>query len=235
VGIGRATAERLAGEGALVCVNDLDRTMVLDVAEAIGGYAAPFDVGDPEAVRDGLAECERALGPIDLLVGNHVHATMGSFVGEAATELARRREANLHGTAWLIRACAPAMAARGYGRIVAISSEPGLGGWPEVAECAGGEDGIIGLVRSLAREYAPSGVAINAVAPGGADSHRLDLDAGAAGLTHEEILARWAGETPLGGVGLAADVAATVAFLLSRPAIALVGQVVGPSGGSTRV
>jgi NAD(P)-dependent dehydrogenase (short-subunit alcohol dehydrogenase family) len=234
-GIGRATAERLAAEGARVCVNDIDRARATAAAEAIGGFAVPFDVSDSAAVRDGLASCEREVGPIDLLVANHAYMTMGPFLEQDDAELARHLAVNLLGTAWLMRACAPAMAGRGYGRIVAIASEWGQIGWPEATEYAASKGGIIALVKSVARQYAGAGVAVNAVGPGVTDTPQLDVDAGAAGLTHEEMVATYALEIPLGRVGLPADVAATVAFLLSTPAIAFVGQVLGPNGGSTRI
>jgi NAD(P)-dependent dehydrogenase (short-subunit alcohol dehydrogenase family) len=234
-GIGRAIAERLAAEGARVAVNDIDAARASAVAEAIGGLAAPFDVSDSAAVAGGLAECERRLGPIDLLVANHAHMTMGPFLEQAETELFRHLEVNLLGTAWLIRACAPAMAGRGYGRIVAIASEWGQIGWPEATEYAASKGAIIALVKSVAREWASAGVAVNAVGPGVTDTPQLDVDAGAAGLTHEEMVAVYARDIPLGRVGRPEDVAATVAFLLSTPAIAFVGQVLGPNGGSTRI
>jgi NAD(P)-dependent dehydrogenase (short-subunit alcohol dehydrogenase family) len=234
-GIGRATAERLAAEGARVCVNDIDVARADTVAGAIGGLAVPFDVSDPRAVADGLARCERELGPVDLLVANHAYMTMGPFLDQGEDELDRHLAVNLLGTLWLIRACAPAMARRGYGRIVAIASEWGVIGWPEATEYAASKGGIIALVKSVAREYAGAGVAVNAVAPGVTDTPQLDVDAGAAGLTHEQMVEVYARDIPLGRTGLPADVAATVAFLLSTPAIAFVGQVLGPNGGSTRV
>jgi len=234
-GIGRAIAERLAAEGARVCVNDIDDRRARAVADAIGGFAAPFDVSSSEAVDGGLATCARELGPIELLVANHAYMTMGPFLEQDDNELVRHLEVNLLGTAWLIRACAPAMAARGFGRIVAIASEWGQIGWPEATEYAASKGGIIALVKSVARQYAATGVAVNAVGPGVTDTPQLDVDAGAAGLTHEEIVAVYARDIPLGRVGRPADVAATVAFLLSKPAIAFVGQVLGPNGGSTRI
>jgi NAD(P)-dependent dehydrogenase (short-subunit alcohol dehydrogenase family) len=234
-GIGRATAERLAAEGARVCVNDIDEARARAVAGGIGGFAAPFDVSDSAAVGAGLAACERELGSIDLLVANHAYMTMGPFLEQDPGELGRHLGVNLLGTAWLIRACAPAMAGRGYGRIVAIASEWGQIGWPEATEYAASKGGIIALVKSVARQYAGAGVAVNAIGPGVTDTPQLDVDAGAAGLTHEEMVGVYARDIPLGRVGLPVDIAATVAFLLSTPAIAFVGQVVGPNGGSTRI
>jgi NAD(P)-dependent dehydrogenase (short-subunit alcohol dehydrogenase family) len=234
-GIGRATARRLAQEGAQVCVNDIDPQTAGAVAEEVAGLSAPCDVSDLGAVREQIARCEHELGPIDLLVANHAFMVMAPFVDHGEPEFARTLEVNLLGTAWLMSVCAPAMAARGYGRIVAIASEWGQIGWPNATAYAATKGGIIALVKSVARTYTRNCVAVNAVAPGVTDTPQLDVDAADAGLTHEEMVEVYAREQPLGRIGRPEDIAATVAFLLSTPAIAFVGQVLGPNGGSTRI
>jgi 2-hydroxycyclohexanecarboxyl-CoA dehydrogenase len=234
-GIGRATAMRLAREGALVCVNDIDPDTAAAVADAVGGISAPCDVSDLSALRAQLDRCERERGPIDLLVANHAFMVMAPFVEHGEAEFARTLEVNLLGTAWLLSLCAPAMANRGYGRIVAIASEWGLIGWPNATAYAATKGGIVALVKSVARAYARAGVAVNAVAPGVTDTPQLDVDAADAGLTHEEMVEVYGRDVPLGRIGRPEDIAATVAFLLSAPAGAFVGHVLGPNGGSTRI
>jgi NAD(P)-dependent dehydrogenase (short-subunit alcohol dehydrogenase family) len=234
-GIGRATAERLAAEGAHVCVNDIDAERADAVARAIGGLALPFDASDASAVREALIRCERDRGVVELLVANHAHMTMAPFLAQNEADLARTLEVNLLGTAWLLQLCVPAMAKRGYGRVVAIASEWGVTGWPNASAYAASKGAIIALIKSAAREFAASGVAINAVAPGVTDTAQLDVDAADAGLTHEQMVEAYSRDVPIGRIGRASDVAATVAFLLSTPAIAFVGHVVAPNGGSTRL
>jgi NAD(P)-dependent dehydrogenase (short-subunit alcohol dehydrogenase family) len=234
-GIGKATALRLAREGAQVCVNDIDVEKAARVACEIGGLSVPCDVSDRAAVREQIARCERERGPVDLLVANHAFMTMAPFLESSQGDFARTLEVNLLGTAWLIGGCAPAMASRGYGRIVAIASEWGVIGWPNATAYAASKGGIIALVKSAARRFAREGVAINAVAPGVTDTPQLDVDAADAGLTHEEMVETYGREVPLGRIGRPEDIAATVAFLLSTPATAFVGQALGPNGGSTRV
>jgi 2-hydroxycyclohexanecarboxyl-CoA dehydrogenase len=234
-GIGRATAVRLAQEGAVVCVNDIDAGTAGEVADAVGGLSAPCDVSDVAALREQIARCERERGPIDLLVANHAFMVMAPFLEHSEADFARTIEVNLLGTAWLMSLCAPAMAARGYGRIVAIASEWGLIGWPNATAYAASKGGIVALVKSVARQYARQGVAVNAVAPGVTDTPQLDVDAADAGLTHEEMVATYGRDVPLGRIGRPEDIAATVAFLLSAPAGAFVGHVLGPNGGSTRI
>jgi NAD(P)-dependent dehydrogenase (short-subunit alcohol dehydrogenase family) len=234
-GIGRATALRLSREGTEVCVNDINAETAGAVAEEAGGFSAPCDVSDLGAVREQIARCERERGPIDLLVANHAFMVMAPFVDHPETDFARTLEVNLLGTAWLMSVCAPAMAARGYGRIVAIASEWGQIGWPNATAYAATKGGIIALVKSVARAYARDGVAVNAVAPGVTDTPQLDVDAADAGLTHEEMVQAYGRDVPLGRIGRPEDIAATVAFLLSTPAIAFVGHVLGPNGGATRI
>jgi NAD(P)-dependent dehydrogenase (short-subunit alcohol dehydrogenase family) len=234
-GIGKATAMRLAREGAKVCVNDIDAEKAAAVALELGGLGVPCDVSDRAAVRGMVERCERELGPVELLVANHAYMTMAPFLDSSEADFARTLEVNLLGTAWLIAACAPAMAARGYGRIVAIASEWGVIGWPNATSYAASKGGIIALVKSAARRFARDGVAINAVAPGVTDTPQLDVDAADAGLTHEQMVEVYGRDVPLGRIGRPQDIAATVALLLSTPAAAFVGHVVGPNGGSTRV
>jgi len=234
-GIGRATALRLAREGAVVCVNDIDPETAGAVAEEVGGLSAPCDVSDLAAVRAQIARCESELGPIELLVANHAFMVMAPFVEHPEADFTRTLQVNLLGTAWLLSLCAPAMAARGYGRIVAIASEWGQIGWPNATAYAATKGGIIALVKSVARAYSREGVAVNAVAPGVTDTPQLDVDAADAGLTHEEMVKVYGRDVPLGRIGRPEDIAATVAFLLSAPAAAFVGHVLGPNGGSTRI
>jgi NAD(P)-dependent dehydrogenase (short-subunit alcohol dehydrogenase family) len=233
-GIGAAIAVRLAEKGARVACNDIIDDAAAATADRVGGIAAAFDVADPEAVSSGLRRVTDSLGPIDILVANHAYMTMASVLQERRQDRDRALEVNLLGTAWLIGGVASGMQARGWGRVVAIASEWGIIGWPGAASYAASKGGIISLVRSAAVALAPHGVAVNAVAPGVTDTPQLDVDAQHLGLSHEAMVARYAEDIPLGRVGRVEDVASTVAFLCSEAAIAFVGQVVQPNGGTTR-
>lgn len=232
-GIGRAIAERLVVEGARVAVNDVNAEGANDVATALGVLAAPFDVANPVAVQAGIERVDAELGPPDLLVANHAVMTMAPFPQESEENWIRALDVNLVGTATLVEACAPAMLERGYGRIVAISSEWGLTGWPEAAAYTASKGAVVAYVRSCAVAFARHGIAVNAVAPGVTDTPQLEVDARAAGVSRAAIAERYARDVPLGRIGRPEDVAAVTAFLLSEPAAALVGQVVSPNGGTT--
>ncbi|MDP9465204.1 MAG: SDR family NAD(P)-dependent oxidoreductase, partial [Actinomycetota bacterium] len=165
-GIGRAIAERLADEGARVVVNDINPDTAATVAAAINGIAAPFDCADRDAVRSAVQSVAADLGPIELAVANHAYMTMAPFIDEDPAAWQRTLDVNLKGALWVLQATARQMVAVGYGRIVCISSEWGLTGWPEAGAYATSKGGIVSLVRSAARALGPRGVAVNATAPG---------------------------------------------------------------------
>jgi NAD(P)-dependent dehydrogenase (short-subunit alcohol dehydrogenase family) len=233
-GMGAAIAARLAADGALVAVNDISPSTARATAERIGATAYPFDVADAAAATEAVAAIEADLGPLDVLVANHAHMTMGPFEGTTEAEWERTIAVNLLGTATLLELAAPGMAERGYGRVVVIASEWGITGWPNATPYAATKGGLIALVKSAARALGPRGVAVNAIAPGITDTPQLQVDADDAGVTLGEIVERYAADIPLGRVGRPEDIAEVVAFLCSDEALALVGQVLQPNGGTTR-
>jgi NAD(P)-dependent dehydrogenase (short-subunit alcohol dehydrogenase family) len=226
-GMGSAIAARLAADGHAVAVNDIVAETARATAERVGGTAYPFDVADPDAA---AAAVER-IGPVDILVANHAFMTMAPF---EATEWDRTIAVNLLGTATLVELVAPGMVARGSGRIVVTASEWGVIGWPNATSYAASKGGLIAFVKSAARALGPHGVAVNAIAPGITDTPQLQVDADDAGIPLAEMIERYAADIPLGRVGAPDEIAEVVSFLCSEPAIALVGQVLQPNGGTTR-
>jgi NAD(P)-dependent dehydrogenase (short-subunit alcohol dehydrogenase family) len=234
-GIGAATARRLAAEGALVAVNDIDDSADLRrVVKETAGLPAVGDVADPAQVRALVAAVEREAGPVEALVSNAAFMAMGRFDEQDATTWWRHLDVNLTGTFHLVREVLPGMHRLGRGRIVIVSSEWGVTGWPNATGYAASKAGLISLTKTLARELAPEGILVNAIAPGVTDTPQLEVDARDAGVAVEEIRARYAAETPAGRIGRPEEVAATVAFLVSDRAGAFVGQILQPNGGTTR-
>ena len=234
-GIGRATALRLAADGATVVANDREPSPELDeVGRACGGVAAAADVSDHEAVQEMVARVEAGVGPVGLLVANAAYMSMGRFLEQDEAEWWRHIDTNLSGTFYLVRSVLPGMRRLSGGRIVIISSEWGVIGWPNATAYAASKAGLISLGKTLGRELAPENIITNVVAPGVIDTPQLENDARDAGVSAEEIKARYAAETPLGRVGRPEEVAATVAFLAREGSAALVGQIVQPNGGTTR-
>jgi NAD(P)-dependent dehydrogenase (short-subunit alcohol dehydrogenase family) len=234
-GIGRATALRLAADGATVVANDREPSPALDdVAKACGGVAAVADVSDHEAVQEMVARVEAGVGPVGLLVANAAYMSMGRFLEQDEADWWRHIDTNLSGTFYLVRSVLPGMRRLSGGRIVIISSEWGVIGWPNATAYAASKAGLISLGKTLGRELAPENIITNVVAPGVIDTPQLENDARDADVSAEEIKARYAAETPIGRIGRPEEVAATVAFLAREGSAALVGQIVQPNGGTTR-
>jgi NAD(P)-dependent dehydrogenase (short-subunit alcohol dehydrogenase family) len=234
-GIGRATALRLGADGAIVAANDRVPSEALEVvAASCGGIAAAADVSDPGAVAEMVARIGKSLGPIGVLVSNAAYMSMGSFTEQDEADWWRQVDTNLSGTFYLVREVLPGMRRLGRGRIVLVSSEWGVVGWPNATAYSASKAGLISLGKTLGRELAPENIITNVVAPGVTETPQLEVDARDAGVSLEEIKARYAAETPLGRIGHPEDIAATVAFLARERSAALVGQVVQPNGGTTR-
>lgn len=234
-GIGKAIALRLARAGAIVGVNGReDDERLRAVVTATGGFAAPADVSDPEAVREMVAQVERTVGTIDILVANHAYMSMGPVESVDLDDWWRVVDTNLGGTFHLVQAVLPGMRRRGGGRIVLVSSEWGLTGWPLATAYAASKAGLISMTKTLGRELAPERIIVNAVAPGVVDTPQLEVDATSAGVTRAEIVARYGEEIPMGRVGRPEEIAATVAMLADPRIGSLVGQTVSVNGGATR-
>lgn len=234
-GIGRAIAERLARDGATVAVNGLRHDARVDeVVAATGGLPAPADVSDPAAVSEMVDHLEARIGTVDVLVVNHAYMTMAPLVDHDLDDWWRVVDTNLGGAFHLVQAVLPGMLRAGTGRIVLVSSEWGVTGWPGATAYAASKAGLISLTKTLGRELAPQGVIVNAVAPGVIDTPQLEVDAQAAGTTRDQIIKAYADTIPMGRVGRPEEIAATVALLADPRMSAFVGQVLQVNGGSTR-
>lgn len=234
-GIGRAIAERLAKDGATVAVNgQKNDERMQEVVAATGGAPAPGDMSDPAEVQALVSRLEDSVGTIDVLVVNHAYMTMAPLVDHDLDDWWKVVDTNLGGAFHLIQAVLPGMLRTGFGRIVLVSSEWGVTGWPEATAYAASKAGLISLAKTLGRELAPRGVVVNAVAPGVIDTPQLEVDAKAAGTTRDQIIASYAETIPMRRVGGPPEIAATVALLADPRISAFVGQVLQVNGGSTR-
>jgi NAD(P)-dependent dehydrogenase (short-subunit alcohol dehydrogenase family) len=231
-GIGAAIAQRLAADGARVALNDrVASARLAQAAARVGGVAAPAEMGDAAAVAAMVAGVEASLGPLDVLVVNHASFTKLPLLRHEPGAWWRDVTVNLSGAWYAIHAALPGMRARRRGRIVLLSSCWGITGEPAASAYSASKAGLISLTRSLARALAPEGIAVNAVAPGYVETPQAEVDAAAAGVPLDELLAHAAAATPIGRLGTPQDVAATVAFLASERAAAFVGQTLQPNGG----
>jgi NAD(P)-dependent dehydrogenase (short-subunit alcohol dehydrogenase family) len=234
-GMGAAHARRLAREGAVLAVNDRQDSPALQaLADELGGVCAPGDVSNPDQVRALVSDVARQVGDIDVLVANHAYMTMAPFLEHDLEDWWAVLDTNLGGTFHLVQAVLPGMRRRGGGRIVVVSSEWGVTGWPGATAYAASKAGLISLTKTLGRELAPEGIIVNALAPGVTDTPQLEVDARDAGVDLAAMHQRYAQDIPLGRIARAEEMADVVALLADFRLSAMVGQVVQANGGSTR-
>ena len=234
-GLGRAIAERLAGDGVAVAVNGHGADgRANDVAEAIratGGAASAFpaDVTDERQVSDLVAAVTTRLGPIDILV---VNATGPQPEGEVLEVSWDDHLAELKffvkSPVLLGRAIVPSMRARRFGRIIQIDSEVADRPPPGRSAYTTAKNAQIGLMRSWVRELGPFGITVNTVAPGFIPVERHDAVPAA---TRAAYLAT----VPAGRMGTPQDIAHVVSFLVSPGAGFVTGQRIVVDGGRSLV
>jgi 3-oxoacyl-[acyl-carrier protein] reductase len=226
-GIGKAIATELAcGMGAKVAVLDRDYEHALEVAADIACGAKGFrvDVVDGAAIEACVAEVERDLGPIEVLV-NNAGITRDNLLARLSEEQWDGvLEVNLKGAYLTMKAVARGMMKRRSGRIINITSVVGLVGNKGQANYAASKAGLVGLTKSVAKELASRNVRVNAVAPGFIET---DMTAGLPPQAREALGAQIA----LGRLGSPEDVASAVAFLASDAASYITGQVLVVDGG----
>jgi len=229
-GIGEATAMRLAGEGAAIGVLDRNgNTAASTVAaiKAMGGQALELvaDVADTDAVAGAVERLVAEFGGLDVLVNNAGFDRPGGFLKVSPHDFRAVWEVHLLGAINCCRACAPSMLERGRGSIVNVSSIYGKVGSKGESAYSSAKAGLIGLTKSLAREWGPKGIRVNAVLPGLTDTPTIQQFM--VPKFREQIIA----ETPLGRTADPPEIAAAIAFLASDDASFITGATLDVSGG----
>jgi 3-oxoacyl-[acyl-carrier protein] reductase len=229
-GIGAAVAETLFARGAAVALADVRADGATQTAGAIdptGARALPVevDVRSRESVARAFETAEAALGPVDILVNNAAITAQGSVWGISPEDWDDVLAVNLRGTLLCSQIAGPAMAGRGFGRIVNLASLAGQqGGTVAGAHYAASKAGILVLTKILAKELAGQGVTVNAVVPAAIRGPVMDT-------MPAERLAALERAIPVGRFGEAAEVAALVAFLCSSEAGYITGAALDINGG----
>lgn len=230
-GIGRATALRLASEGATVACIDRDEAGVTETVEsvvAVGGAASAHvcDISNPQDVVRTIADISSATAVINALVNVAGIGVLAHSTDQPAPEWSRIIDINLSGTFFMCQAVLPhLLAARG--RIINMASVAGLIGQPYNAAYCASKGGVIALTRSLAVEYVDRGVTVNAIAPAGIETPLVQNVAVPDGVD----FSKFARLSSAMGTAQPAEVAGLVAFLLSEESRYMTGSIVTMDGG----
>ena len=230
-GLGLAIARGIACAGAEVVLNGRNRDRLAAAAEALcneGADArlAPFDVTDAAAVEAGVAEIERTLGPIDILVNNAAMNQRKPLEDFAPGEWRALMAANLDGPFLVTRALLPAMKARRRGKIINICSLASDIGRPNIVPYAASKGALKMLTRALAVELAPHNIQVNGIAPG-----FFKTEMNAALIEDAEFSAWVARRTPAGRWGEPGEIAGAAVFLASQAATYVTGHLLYVDGG----
>ena len=229
-GIGAAIAEKLAQDGFDVLINCASSVEKAEAvaekcrAHGVNAYVKKWDVADYDACSTALKEIKEEIGVPFVLVNNAGITADKLLMRMTESDFDNVLFTNLKGTFFCTKAASRLMMRQRYGRIINISSVVGLHGNAGQANYAASKAGLIGLTKSVAKEYAARNITANAVAPG-----FIETDMTAA--MPESARAAAAAAIPAGRIGRAEDVAAAVAFLAGEQAGYITGQVLCVDGG----
>jgi 2-hydroxycyclohexanecarboxyl-CoA dehydrogenase len=219
-GIGLAVAHRLRTDG--------HRVATIDLKPSETDFAFTADVTDRSQVDAALSAIRDQLGPVTILVNAAGLDGFKRFTNITFDDWQRVIDVNLNGVFHTIQAVLPDMLEAGWGRIVNISSSSTHSGTPYMAHYVAAKSAVNGLTKSLALEYGPSGITVNAVPPGFIDTPMLRAaeERGYLGDIEKNIA-----QTPVRRMGKPEDIAAACAFLVSEEAGYITGQILGVNGG----
>ncbi|MEU8324968.1 SDR family NAD(P)-dependent oxidoreductase [Nonomuraea sp. NPDC048881] len=224
--IGTAVATDLAALGARVTVADVDLPGARRTAAALpAARALAVDLASPASVEAFCAEA----GPVDVLVHNAGVSVVQPFTASDPADWDLMWQVNLRGPMLMTKLLLPGMTARGWGRLVFVSSDGARAGSGGEGAYAATKAGLFGLAKTLAREAARGGVTSNVVCPGPTDTPMLRRISEA----EPGLVDKIAKGIPLRRLGTPADVAGLIAYLCTDRAAYITGQTLSVSGGVT--
>jgi len=239
-GIGFATAQRFAEEGAKVAILDLDEGQAGEAATKLGSadngghLGVGCNVGDSASVEAAVTRVVEELGGLHILVNNAGVTRDNLLFKMSDDDWDTVMNVHLRGAFLMSRAAQKVFVPQKYGKIVNLSSVSALGNRGQ-ANYAAAKMGIQGFTRTLGIELGPYGVNVNAIAPGFIATDMTDATAARVGMSVEDFRAAAADGNPVKRVGTPADIAAVAAFFCSDEASYVTGQVLYVDGGATLV
>ena len=237
-GIGAACARSFARAGAHVAVVGRRRELIEQVAEDTGGLAVAANAADTSEMQRAVEEVLGEFGELDVLIANAGGVGVGAALDTDDAEWGRARSANLDTAFVAARQSLPSLI-RKRGNIVFVSSIAGLAAGPEVCSYTTFKHALIGLTRSLARDYGPQGVRANVVCPGWVRTPMADQEMQVLmhdrGLTLDQAYSLVTRDVPLRRASDPEEIAAVCQFLASEAASIVTGAIIVADGGSTVV
>ncbi|MBN8936091.1 MAG: 3-oxoacyl-[acyl-carrier-protein] reductase [Rhizobiales bacterium] len=228
-GIGGAVARALHKQGARLAISGTRRDALDALAAELGGAAVlPCDLADKDAVEALVPDAEKALGQLDILVANAGITKDNLFVALKDEDWEQVLNINLTSTFRLARAAVKGMMRRRFGRLIGITSVVGVTGNPGQANYTAAKAGMIGMFKSVGKEYAKRGVTANCVAPGFIATPMTDK-------LNEKQRDAILGMVPAGRLGDGVDIAAAVVYLASDEAAYVTGQTLHVNGGMAMI
>jgi len=229
-GIGAATAERFAAEGARVVVSDMDLAPAESVARPLGGLAIACDVTDRSSVDAMVSRVVGELGRLDVLVCCAGIIRDNLLYKMSDEDWDSVIDTHLKGTFFCARAAQKPMVEQKYGKMVFLSSTSALGNRGQT-NYSTAKAGLQGMARTLAIELGPFNVNVNTVAPGFVETRMTRATAERMGVDFEAFKLGAASQIPLGRIGQPEDIASVIAFLSSEDASFISGQTIYVRGG----